>query len=176
MAGMDGTGPQGGGPMTGRGMGSCVLRFEAGESPTITGFVGAAGRPVQWTADQTKENQIMPRGDGTGPNGMGAMTGRAAGYCAGYQVPGFANPMGGRGGFGRGFGGGRGFGRGFGGGRGGRWGAMPYAAPYAAPAFAVPSAEQERDALQQQVFYLETTLDDIRKRLADLTTAKNANN
>lgn len=33
----------------------------------------------------------MPRGDGTGPLGMGAMTGRAAGYCAGYSVPGFAN-------------------------------------------------------------------------------------
>jgi len=38
----------------------------------------------------------MPMGDGTGPAGMGPMTGRAAGYCAGYQVPGFANPYGGR--------------------------------------------------------------------------------
>jgi len=27
----------------------------------------------------------MPRGDGTGPWGLGPMTGRAAGYCAGYQ-------------------------------------------------------------------------------------------
>jgi len=35
----------------------------------------------------------MPRGDGTGPAGMGPMTGRAAGYCAGYPVPGFMNPM-----------------------------------------------------------------------------------
>jgi hypothetical protein len=25
----------------------------------------------------------MPLGDGTGPAGMGSMTGRAAGYCAG---------------------------------------------------------------------------------------------
>lgn len=33
----------------------------------------------------------MPRGNGTGPNGMGPMTGRAAGYCAGYNVAGFAN-------------------------------------------------------------------------------------
>jgi len=31
---------------------------------------------------------IMPGGDGTGPAGMGPMTGRAAGYCAGYPVPG----------------------------------------------------------------------------------------
>ena len=35
----------------------------------------------------------MPRGDGTGPMGFGPMTGRAAGYCAGYPVPGFMNPI-----------------------------------------------------------------------------------
>ena len=34
----------------------------------------------------------MPRGDRTGPAGMGPMTGRAAGYCAGYAAPGFMNP------------------------------------------------------------------------------------
>ena len=44
----------------------------------------------------------MPLGDGTGPAGMGPMTGRAAGYCVGYPVPGFMNPYGGR--FGGGFG------------------------------------------------------------------------
>ena len=33
----------------------------------------------------------MPAGDGTGPLGFGPMTGRAAGYCAGYPVPGYAN-------------------------------------------------------------------------------------
>jgi hypothetical protein len=38
----------------------------------------------------------MPRGDGTGPAGLGSMTGRAAGFCAGYGVPGFMNPYGGR--------------------------------------------------------------------------------
>ncbi len=47
----------------------------------------------------------MPRGDGTGPMGMGPMTGRGAGYCAGYAVPGFANVRGNWGG-GRGWGGG----------------------------------------------------------------------
>lgn len=54
----------------------------------------------------------MPFGDGTGPLGLGPMTGRAAGYCAGYPVPGFMNPLPGRffWGFGRGFfGRGRGF-------------------------------------------------------------------
>ena len=57
----------------------------------------------------------MPRGDRTGPWGLGPMTGRAAGYCAGYPVPGFMNPTQG---YGRGFGFGRGGGRGFGRGRG----------------------------------------------------------
>ncbi len=34
----------------------------------------------------------MPRGDGRGPAGFGPMTGRGAGYCAGYPVPGYMNP------------------------------------------------------------------------------------
>ena len=43
----------------------------------------------------------MPRGDRTGPWGLGPRTGRAAGYCSGYPVPGYMNPTPG---FGRGFG------------------------------------------------------------------------
>jgi hypothetical protein len=58
----------------------------------------------------------MPRGDGTGPAGFGPMTGRGVGYCAGYPVPGFANPGVPRGGRGRG----RDWGRGVGQGRGPR--------------------------------------------------------
>ena len=50
----------------------------------------------------------MPRGDRTGPDGRGQMTGRGLGYCTGYDEPGFT-----AGGRGRGFG--RGYGRGFGG-------------------------------------------------------------
>ena len=38
----------------------------------------------------------MPRGDGTGPAGMGPMTGRGLGPCAGYPTPGYTNPGGGR--------------------------------------------------------------------------------
>lgn len=45
----------------------------------------------------------MPRGDGTGPMGMGRMTGQGTGYCAGFATPGYANLVG----FGCGFGGGR---------------------------------------------------------------------
>jgi hypothetical protein len=35
----------------------------------------------------------MPRGDGTGPAGSGPMTGRASGFCSGYAVPGYMNPV-----------------------------------------------------------------------------------
>lgn len=78
----------------------------------------------------------MPWGDGTGPLGMGPMTGRAAGYCAGYGVPGYLNPWGGRwfGPFGVGRGGipwGGGRGRAWGGGRGWLWRARAFGYPYA---------------------------------------------
>ena len=58
----------------------------------------------------------MPFGDGTGPRGMGSMTGRGVGYCTSFGRPGFASVTLGRGwlGFNRGFGRsvGRGRGRG----------------------------------------------------------------
>jgi len=71
----------------------------------------------------------MPFGDGTGPRGMGSMTGRGVGYCAGFRRPGFFTPAFGRGwfGFNRGFGLGVGRGRGRGIGRGiGRGWLSPY--------------------------------------------------
>ena len=91
---------------------------------------------------------------------MGPMTGRAAGYCAGYPVPGFMNPYGGRGlgmAWGRGGGWGmgmawrRGWGRGWGAGPGG-YAPAPYAAPaYGAPPFwSAPSREEELEALEDQ--------------------------
>jgi len=70
----------------------------------------------------------MPFGDGTGPRGMGSMTGRGAGFCAGFGAPGFANPMLG-GGMRRGMGMRMGWGMGRGRGRGWRG---PYAYPFAA--------------------------------------------
>jgi hypothetical protein len=33
----------------------------------------------------------MPRGDGKGPMGMGPRSGRAAGYCARFDMPGYEN-------------------------------------------------------------------------------------
>jgi len=35
----------------------------------------------------------MPWGDGTGPWGLGPMTGRGFGYCAGFPHPGFVVPF-----------------------------------------------------------------------------------
>ena len=106
----------------------------------------------------------MPRGDGTGPAGMGPMTGRAAGYCAGYGMPGFMNPYGGR--MGAGFG--RGRGRWWGtpypgaglGGWGGSYGPYPYAPAY--------SAEQEKEALQNQVKFFEDQLEALKERIEEL--------
>ena len=75
-----------------------------------------------------KEVINMPFGDRTGPMGLGPMTGRGAGFCAGFGRPGFASPMAGytypygyahlapvwsRWGRGFGRGRGRGFGRGW---------------------------------------------------------------
>jgi len=113
----------------------------------------------------------MPGGDGTGPLGMGPMTGRAAGFCAGYGTPGYMNPIPGRG-YGMGFGRGRGFG-GRGGGRGWAWGGVPYGAP-AMPYASAPTKEQELDMLKGQAEQFETALGDIRKRLQELGTEKAA--
>ena len=112
----------------------------------------------------------MPRGDGTGPMGMGAMTGRAAGYCAGLGMPGYANPALGRG-FRMGFGRGRGFG---GGGRG--WRHMFYATGppgwtrfggYAAP-YQNPDPNLEKQSLSSQAEALQSELDLIKKRLSEI--------
>ena len=122
----------------------------------------------------------MPRGDGTGPMGMGPMTGRAAGYCAGYPAPGFMNPGpgGGFGGMGRGWGRGRGRGRGWGWQAGygaaayGPYPGAPYApayGPYAATPYA-PAAppEAELDALKTQADYFTKALEEIRQRIDEL--------
>ena len=98
----------------------------------------------------------MPRGDRTGPAGMGPLTGRAVGYCAGRNSPGFMNPYGGR------------LGAGFRRGRGvpyPAWGspyddAYPYAPPY--------SAEQEKEALRGQVKFFEEQLETLRERIDEL--------
>lgn len=140
----------------------------------------------------------MPWGDGTGPRGFGPMTGRAAGYCAGYPAPGYMHPGGAGYGWGRGFGwsSGRGYGRGFGRGRGWRWG-YPYPDPYYPPAsyyryppgyrydylYTPPSSyprytepisrgaiqESEKAYLEERVHSIEEELRAIKQRLEELS-------
>ncbi|MBS3763606.1 MAG: DUF5320 domain-containing protein [Planctomycetes bacterium] len=105
----------------------------------------------------------MPGGDGTGPAGFGPMTGRAAGYCAGYSVPGFMNAIPGRGY------------RGWGRAPQARWGSYAYGAPYAASApygapnsYGMMAPSNELNYLRQQAEYLQTTLDQIQQRIETL--------
>jgi len=122
----------------------------------------------------------MAWGDGTGPDGLGPMTGRGAGYCAGFDVPGYANPGVGAG---RGFGLGRGRGRGFGrrgGGRGlgfGRrfaagvnpyYGQAPYAVPYAVPYAQQAAPAQEAEMLKNEAKALESEMKMINDRIKAL--------
>lgn len=86
----------------------------------------------------------MPRGDRTGPAGFGPMTGRTARYCAGHGDPGYANPA-------------VGSGAGVFGGHG--WRHMYYA---------TADPDYEKQVLQNQVTFLETTLERLKKRLAEL--------
>ena len=116
----------------------------------------------------------MPGRDQTGPRGMGRMTGRRAGYCVDNDIPGYANPV-----SGRGYGRGRpwGYGRG-GGGRGWRhrfyatsrpgWVRGPY--EYG-PARDVPpplTKEQELEGLRQDAEWLKDQLDAISQRIEDI--------
>jgi len=132
----------------------------------------------------------MPWGDGTGPWGLGPMTGRAAGYCAGYPVPGYMNPIPGfgwRGWFGRGrwF-----FGRGFWGRGRGWWRGIPpiplyvppvyyrpyYYNPYYSPYYSLYSSasaqqdkETERKYLEGMLKELDEEIKAIKERLSELS-------
>jgi len=103
MPGFDGTGPLGQGPMTGRAQGFCVLTTSKENQGQVKGIAGLQGVPVgqvDGSFENTGKEVInMPFGDGTGPAGLGPMTGRAAGFCAGYPIPGYMNPAVGRVGF-----------------------------------------------------------------------------
>lgn len=93
----------------------------------------------------------MPRGDGTGPMGAGAMTGRGGGYCTGARGRGLIG--GGRGGWGGRF-------------CSGGWGARLALPPFR-PAW--PSGEAESNLLQNQAQALQAELERIKTRLAQLS-------
>lgn len=86
----------------------------------------------------------MPRGNRMGPQGQGPMTGRGAGFCAGYR---------------RGNGRGQGFGFGF---QQRIRGSMPTEL----------TTESEKAFLQNRVEILARELEDANKRLAELNASK----
>ena len=96
----------------------------------------------------------MPRGDGTGPMGMGRMNGRGTGFCSHYATPGYANPVG----FRCGFGGGRGLRRMF------YATGLPGWVRLGYPTYEPASGEKE--LLIQQAEFLESQLEQVKKRLS----------
>ena len=94
----------------------------------------------------------MPFGDGTGPMGLGSMTGRGAGFCGGFGRPGFTNPIPGR--------------------RFSFGWRMPYGYPYSGygygyPGGAIPKEEEIR-MLEDQARAMDSDLNAIKKRLEEL--------
>lgn len=106
----------------------------------------------------------MPRGDRTGPNNAGPMTGKGAGYCAGFAEPGFSNT-------GRGLGNRRGFGR-----RGGRHRHMAYAKTIqegqrGGPGWLAPVSNEKQtmqtlETLKKEAARAQETLKKLQKRIA----------
>ena len=110
----------------------------------------------------------MPRGNGTGPMGAGPMTGRAAGYCAGFERPGFANFAGGGLGRGMGMGRGAGFGRGMGMGRGAGFGFRNRFFANEAQQAPAMTAEQEKEYMKNNIKALEDELEAAKQYLEKL--------
>jgi len=111
----------------------------------------------------------MPRGDRTGPTGLGPGTGRALGYCYGFDSPGYTKGPGV--GMGRGFGFGRGMGRGRGMGFG--WGrnygdAYPGFFHGGNPWIQSMSKDDEIKLLKSEADALKRSQKDIEKRLGEL--------
>jgi hypothetical protein len=101
--------------------------------------------------------------------GMGSMTGRGVGYCAGFAIPGFVNGAPGRGG--------GGWGRrnwfratGLPGWQRSAVGVSAFGAytPCATPYPATMPQPQELDLLKGQVEYFEDALNGVRKRIEEL--------
>lgn len=119
----------------------------------------------------------MPRGDRTGPNGMGPMTGRAFGYCSGHGAPGYATAPGP--GMGMGWGNRRGYGRG-GYGQGMGWGRRGFAGPVGPAGAAGPyygwsagpvSAENQKQVLKDEMSALEERMRFLQREMDAMDTS-----
>lgn len=107
----------------------------------------------------------MPRGDRTGPYGYGPMSGQGAGFCAGYDMPGYANAGFYRGGMrmGRRARGGR-HSRFYGGMGRGWMGNAAYAVPY--PADMSPA--EKTDMLKTREAWLQEQLEEVQQEMGDI--------
>lgn len=123
----------------------------------------------------------MPRGDCTGPSGQGSRTGRALGYCAGYDSPGYTKDL--RRGLRRGLTewSGGGYGRGGscrrGGGRGfsGNWVhltpnlvSLPVYSHPITPEAQLPKLKQEKQFLESEMEGIKSAIDNISKKIEEL--------
>ena len=127
----------------------------------------------------------MPRGDRTGPEGLGPMTGRGLGYCAGFSSPGFTKGSGLGLARGRGRGIGRGLARGYRGGRGpGRRMVFPslrpvpiardYPSPYlqrepSQSYYREYTEEEKIEELREYANYLKEELEAVEKRIDEIS-------
>lgn len=112
----------------------------------------------------------MPRGDRTGPMGLGPGTGRAFGYCYGFDSPGYTKGPGR--GMGRGFGFGRGMGRGMGFGWGRNFGGVPAGFLPGYQWMPSISKDDEIKLLKSQADALSRSQKDIENRLGELEKEK----
>lgn len=113
----------------------------------------------------------MPKGNFNGPMGMGPMSGRGAGFCAGHEAPGFAYPGHHMRGMRRAWHGHGWFGHhrmpmGYHG-----WQSMDFAA-YEVPYPADMTPEEKMDMLSTREAWLQEQLEEVRKELGDLESAK----
>ncbi|MCD6381362.1 MAG: DUF5320 domain-containing protein [Candidatus Aenigmarchaeota archaeon] len=103
----------------------------------------------------------MPWRDGTGPLGLGPMTGRRAGYCAGYSISRYMNPWPRRFGFGHGFG-------------WRRWLVTPAAPqPVQSTISEREALEREANLIKDEIKELQDELESIEKRFKELKGVTN---
>ena len=120
--------------------------------------------------NKQEEVNKMPREDRTGPTGLGPMTGRRMGICAGYPDPGFMSNSPGYG-LGRGMRFGRGSGRGMGFDRGRGWRRGGYGGYWEYP----PQSFTQQDEvayLEDHAKEIKEDLSRIKSRLEELKKSK----
>ena len=59
MPGFNGTGPQGKGPMTGRGLGFCVLQESKDKPGQFEGLAGIQGTPISNVSDNSLTERLL---------------------------------------------------------------------------------------------------------------------